>query len=96
MPNEIAYALSKSAIEMLTYTLSSEIAEKGITINAVNPGPNDTGWMNETEKMEIIKSFPKGRIGKPTDTANLIGYLISKEAEWITGQVIHSEGGFKR
>lgn len=96
MSSEIAYAITKSAIEMMTYTLSSEIAAKGITINAVNPGPNDTGWMNKETKKELIKSFPMGRIGKPTDTANLIGYLISKEAEWITGQIIHSEGGFKR
>jgi len=47
MPNEIAYAITKGAIETLTYTLSHKIASKGITINAVNPGPNDTGWMNE-------------------------------------------------
>lgn len=96
MPNEIAYAITKSAIENLTYTLSSEIAAKGITINAVNPGPNDTGWMNEAIKKDLVKSFPMERIGKPTDLANLVGYLISKEAEWITGQIIHSEGGFKR
>ena len=93
---EIAYAMTKSAIEMLTHTLSSEIAAKGITINAVNPGPNDTGWMNKEIKEELIKRFPMGRIGNPKDTANLIGYLISKEAEWVTGQIIHSEGGFKR
>ena len=96
MPNEIAYAITKSAIENLTYTLSSEIAAKGITINAVNPGPNDTGWMDSSLKKDLAKSFPMGRIGQPTDMANLIGYLISKEAEWITGQIIHSEGGFKR
>ena len=96
MPNEIAYAITKSAIENLTYTLSSEIAAKGITINAVNPGPNDTGWMDTTLKKDLIKSFPMGRTGQPADLANLIGYLISKEAEWITGQIIHSEGGFKR
>ena len=96
MPNEIAYAITKSAIENLTYTLSSEIAVKGITINAVNPGPNDTGWMNKELKKELIKSFPMGRMGQPSDIANLIAYLISEEAEWITGQIIHSEGGFKR
>jgi len=96
MPNEIAYAITKSAIENLTYTLSSEIATKGITINAVNPGPNDTGWMNRELEKDLIKSFPMGRIGQPTDIANLIAYLISEEAEWITGQIIHSEGGFKR
>lgn len=96
MPNEIAYAMTKSAIETLTYTLSSEIAARGITINAINPGPNDTGWMNTALKKQLMKRFPMGRIGNPTDTANLVGYLIKKEAAWITGQIIHSEGGFKR
>ena len=96
MPNEIAYAITKGAIETLTYTLSQEIAAKGITINAVNPGPNDTGWMDETLKQKLTNQFPMQRIGKPQDTANLIGFLTSEDAEWVTGQIIHSEGGFKR
>lgn len=96
MPNEIAYAITKGAIETLTYTLSQEIASKGITINAVNPGPNDTGWMDEPLKNKLISQFPMKRIGKPKDTAKLIGFLVSEDADWITGQIIHSEGGFKR
>lgn len=96
MPNEIAYAITKGAIETLTTTLSQEIASKGITINAVNPGPNDTGWMDEKMKKELLNQFPMHRIGKPKDTAKLIGFLASENAEWITGQIIHSEGGFKR
>jgi 3-oxoacyl-[acyl-carrier protein] reductase len=96
MPSEIAYAITKGAIETLTYTLSQEIAAKGITINAVNPGPNDTGWMDDQLKADLIKRFPMKRLGTPQDTANLIGFLASEEAEWITGQIIHSEGGFKR
>jgi 3-oxoacyl-[acyl-carrier protein] reductase len=96
MPNEIAYAITKGAIETLTYTLSQEIASKGITINAVNPGPNDTGWMDKKIKTELLNQFPMNRIGKPKDTAKLIGFLASEDAEWITGQIIHSEGGFKR
>ena len=96
MPNEIAYAITKGAIETLTYTLSQDIASKNITINAVNPGPNDTGWMDEKLRNALMKQFPMKRIGKPKDTAKLIGFLASEDAEWITGQVIHSEGGFKR
>ncbi len=96
MPNEIAYAITKGAIETLTYTLSQEIASKGITINAVNPGPNDTGWIDKKMKKELLNQFPMNRIGKPKDTAKLIGFLASEDAEWITGQIIHSEGGFKR
>jgi len=96
MPNEIAYAITKGAIETLTCTLSQEIASKGITINSVNPGPNDTGWMDKKMKSELLNQFPMGRIGTPKDTAKLIGFLTSEDAEWITGQIIHSEGGFKR
>lgn len=96
MPNELAYAMTKSAMEMMTTTLSSELASRGITINAVNPGPNETGWMDKDLKNELIKRFPTGRVGTPTDTASLIGFLVSEEAAWITGQIIHSEGGFKR
>ena len=96
MPNEIAYAITKGAIETLTYTLSQKIASMGITINAVNPGPNDTGWMNEELRNELMNQFPMKRIGKPEDTAKLIGFLASEDAGWITGQIIHSEGGFKR
>jgi 3-oxoacyl-[acyl-carrier protein] reductase len=96
MSNEIAYAITKGAIETLTYTLSQKIASKGITINAVNPGPNDTGWMNDKLKNELIQKFPMERIGTPEDTSKLIGFLVSKDAEWITGQIIHSEGGFRR
>lgn len=96
MSNEIAYAITKGAIETLTYTLSQTIAAKGITINAVNPGPNDTGWMDDDLKRELLKRFPMKRIGTPKDTAKLIGFLVSEDAEWITGQIIHSEGGFVR
>ena len=96
MPNEIAYAITKGAIETLTYTLAQEIASKKITINAVNPGPNDTGWMDENLKNELLQRFPMNRIGQPQDTANLIGFLVSEEGGWITGQTIHSEGGFIR
>lgn len=96
MSDEIAYAITKGAIETLTCTISQKIASKGITINAVNPGPNDTGWIDKKMKKELINRFPMKRLGRPQDTAKLIGFLSSEEAEWITGQIIHSEGGFIR
>ncbi|MFW5976640.1 MAG: SDR family oxidoreductase [Bacillota bacterium] len=96
MKNEVAYATTKGAIDALTITLSAELADKGITVNAVNPGPTDTGWINDELRQKLIKKFPKGRIGKPEDAANLVNFLSTDEAEWITGQIIHSEGGFMR
>jgi 3-oxoacyl-[acyl-carrier protein] reductase len=96
MNNEIAYAITKGAIETLTRTLSREIAKRGITINAVNPGLTDTGWLDEKQKKMFTDRFPMGRLGQPSDVAKLISFLVSEKAEWITGQIIHSEGGFIR
>ncbi|WP_211748656.1 SDR family oxidoreductase [Paenibacillus sp. Marseille-Q4541] len=96
MAGNIAYAATKGAIDAFTLTLSAEVASKGITVNAVNPGPTDTGWMSDDVKDYILTKSPKGRIGLPQDAARFITFLASDEAEWVTGQVIHSEGGFQR
>ena len=96
MPGELAYVATKGAIEAFTRTLAAEVGNKGITVNAVNPGPTDTGWMTEELKREIAPRFPSGRIGQPEDAAKLVAFLVSDEAAWITGQIIHSEGGFLR
>nr|WP_312857367.1 SDR family oxidoreductase [Neobacillus endophyticus] len=96
MPGELAYATTKGAIDALTITLSAELAPLGITVNAINPGPTDTGWMTESIKNELKPMFPFGRIGLPKDVAKAIKFLVSDEADWITGQIIHSEGGFRR
>ncbi|WHY01500.1 SDR family oxidoreductase [Neobacillus sp. DY30] len=96
MPGELAYAATKGAISAFTLSLSAELAPLGITVNAVNPGPTDTGWMNEEIRDWILPKFPLGRIGIPEDAARLVAFLASEEAEWITGQVLNSEGGFIR
>ena len=96
MSDEIAYAATKAAIENLTRTLSQELAKKDITINAVNPGLTDTDWLDNAQKELFIKRFPMGRLGQPTDAAKLIAFLVSENAAWVTGQTIHSEGGFIR
>ncbi|HEX2182098.1 MAG TPA: SDR family oxidoreductase [Rubrobacteraceae bacterium] len=96
MIGEIAYAATKGAIEALTVTLAAEVGHRGITVNAVNPGPTDTGWMTEELERELAPKFALGRLGEPEDAARLVAFLASEEAAWITGQVIHSEGGFLR
>ena len=96
MPGELAYVATKGAIEAFTRTLAVEVGHKGITVNAVNPGPTDTGWISEELEQEILQKFPLGRIGRPEDAARLVTFLASDEAAWITGQTIHSEGGFFR
>lgn len=96
MIEELAYAATKGAIAAFTRSLSAELAPIGITVNAVNPGPTDSGWMTEEIKQALLPKFLLGRIGNPDDAARLVAFLASVEASWITGQVIHSEGGFLR
>lgn len=96
MPGELAYAASKGAIEAFTVSFAAGVAELGITVNAVNPGPTDTGWMDDEVKAFLLPRFPFGRIGEPHDAARLIAFLASEAGGWITGQIINSEGGFRR
>lgn len=94
MPGKLAYVATKGAIEAFTVTLAVEVAPKGITVNAVDPGPTDTGWITEEIRRDLLPRFPMGRIGQPEDAARLIAFLASEDAGWITGQIIRSTGGF--
>ena len=96
LPGEIAYAAAKAAIAGLTLTISEELIDAGITVNTVNPGPVDTGYVTEADREATAVMFPQGRWGEPDDAARLITWLLTDEARWITGQVINSEGGFAR
>ena len=96
MLGELAYVATKGAIEAFTISLSAEVAAKGITVNAVGPGPTDTGNTTEEARRKLAKRFPTGRVGRPEDVARLVAFLAGEEAAWITGQIIHSEGGFLR
>ena len=93
MPGELAYAATKAAIEGFSRSLSAEVARFGVTVNAVDPGPTDTGWIPPDLKEKWKAEAPMNRIGRPEDAARLIRFLASAEAKWITGQVIHSRGG---
>lgn len=96
MPGNLAYVATKGAISAFTRSLSQELAPIGITVNAVNPGPTDSTWMNDEIRENLLPKFPMGRIGLPEDVARTIAFLASDEANWITDQIIHSEGGFIR
>jgi 3-oxoacyl-[acyl-carrier protein] reductase len=96
MPGELAYTASKGALEAFTRQLAAEVAHLGITVNAVGPGPNDTGWIDDDLRAELLPRFPMGRLGRPEDAAAVVAWLCSDEAGWVTGQVIHAEGGFVR
>ncbi|PIG91516.1 SDR family oxidoreductase [Gloeocapsopsis sp. IPPAS B-1203] len=93
MPKNLPYAITKGAIEALTISLSASLAEKGITVNAVDPGATDTGWMSAEFRDQLAMRSPFGRVGTPADAAHIILFLASAQAQWITGQIIRSRGG---
>lgn len=96
MPGEIAYAAAKAAIAGVALSIADQLADHGIRVNTVNPGPVDTGWLTPDLERSLAPQLPFGRLGQPEDPARLIAWLATDEARWITGQVINSEGGFAR
>ncbi|GAC1378176.1 MAG: SDR family oxidoreductase [Ktedonobacteraceae bacterium] len=94
MPEELAYIATKGAIDAFTLSLSAALISRGITVNAVDPGATDTGWMTEEVKQELLSHAPQGRLGQPEDAARLVAFLASDDASWISGQIIRSRGGF--
>jgi 3-oxoacyl-[acyl-carrier protein] reductase len=92
LPNELAYAATKGGVDAFTMSLSAAVAPRGITVNAVDPGPTDTGWMSEALRESLIANTPTGRVGVPQDAARLIVFLASGEGQWLTGQIIRSRG----
>lgn len=96
MPGELPYVLSKGAIQAATRTLADELADRGITVNAINPGPVDTGWPSAELRERLRPAFPAGRWGRPEDIAPVVNWLLSAESAWVTGQTIDAEGGFRR
>ena len=96
MPGELPYAVTKGAVHQMTRTLADALADDGITVNAVNPGPVDTGWPSDELREQLRDRFPAGRWGRPDDIAAVVSFLASADSGWITGQVIDAEGGFRR
>ena len=95
-PGQTNYVASKSAIEGFTRSLASEVASRNITANCVSPGFINTNMLDNIEpnKLEnMAKNIPCGRIGDPKDVANAVFFLASEESSYITGQVIHVNGG---
>jgi 3-oxoacyl-[acyl-carrier protein] reductase len=96
MADELAYAVTKGAVHQMTRSLADALADDGITVNAINPGPVDTGWPSDELRDELRGRFPAGRWGRPDDIAAVVAWLASPDSGWVTGQVIDAEGGFRR
>ena len=95
MRGTLAYAVTKAGLDAFTITFAAEVGHLGITVNAVDPGPTDSGWITPELQRQFLSRFALGRIGQPEDAARLIGFLAGPEGGWITGQVLRSRGGFE-
>ena len=92
------YAASKHAVEGLTKSAALEVASSGVRVNAVAPGPTDTGMLDRftgtpENKAALIASVPLGRIGKPDDIANTVRFLAAEATSFVTGQIVTVDGG---
>ena len=87
------YLGSKGALEQFTKGLAHELAPKGVTVNTVSPGFTETEMMSEPFRTVGIQMSPLKRIGMPKDIADVVAFVVSEEARWLTGQNIHAGGG---
>ena len=97
-PNASVYAASKHAVEGLTTSVALEVAGSGVRVNAVAPGPTETGMLNRftgsaERKAGLISTVPLGRVGEPDEVANAILFLCSDRASFISGHVLSVDGG---
>ncbi len=90
-----SYAASKHALESYSRTAAYELGKYGITVNIVAPGPVQTGWLDPNEETIIGLKTPLGRVGRPEDIADVIVFLASDQARWLTGQLLYVGGGWK-
>ena len=95
-PGQVNYSSTKSGLIGFTKSLSREVGTRGITVNAVAPGFINTAMtqaLNESQQQAILSQIPLGRMGEAEDIANAVTFLASEEASYITGTVLHVNGG---
>ena len=92
-PSEATYGASKFALESYTRSAASELGKFGINVNVVSLGPVQTGWITPELERELLPTIPLGRVGKPAEVADVIVFLASEQARWVTGQRIYVGGG---
>jgi 3-oxoacyl-[acyl-carrier protein] reductase len=95
MSDNLAYAASKAALAGATWSVADDLLGKGILLNTINPGPVNTGYLDDAPPA-LLDRFPQHRFGEPDDPTRLIAWLTSDDGEWMAGQVLNTEGGFRR
>jgi 3-oxoacyl-[acyl-carrier protein] reductase len=94
-PEEISYGASKAALESYSRSAALELSRFGITVNIVAPGPIQTGWISPEMETLLIPDQPLGRLGQPEDVADVVVFLASEQARWLTGQRLFVGGGHR-
>lgn len=93
--HEVSYGASKYAMESYSRAAASELGKYGITVNIVSPGPIQTGYITSELEQRVIADTPLGRVGQPEDVADVIVFLASEQARWLTGQLLFVGGGHR-
>ena len=91
----MSYAASKHAIESYSRSAAAELGKYGITVNVGAPGPIQTGYITPESEALICAGTPLGRLGAPADVADVIVFLASNQARWLTGQLLYVGGGWR-
>jgi 3-oxoacyl-[acyl-carrier protein] reductase len=91
----VSYAASKHAIESYSRSAAAEVGHYGVTVNVVAPGPIQTGYITPNHEAHIAEGTPLGRVGEPDDVADVMVFLASRQARWVTGQLIYVGGGWR-
>jgi 3-oxoacyl-[acyl-carrier protein] reductase len=94
-PGEVSYGASKAALESYSRSAAVELGPYGITVNVVAPGPIQTGWIPADAEEPIVADIPLGRMGRPDDVADVVVFLASEQARWVTGQRLFVGGGHR-
>ncbi|WP_444664208.1 SDR family oxidoreductase [Cellulomonas sp. CW35] len=90
----LPYGASKGALDRIVISAARELGPRGISANVLNPGPVDTGWMDDETRAALTAAHPLGRLGTPTDIAAVVAFLVSPEGRWVSGQLLQSDGAF--
>ena len=91
----LPYGASKGALDRIVLAAAHEFADLGVRANVINPGPIDTGWMSQEAKAFGVERTPARRLAGPEEPANLVAFLCSAQGQWINGQILFSNGGFR-
>ncbi len=92
-PGQVNYSAAKGAVIAATKALSAEVAKRNITVNAVAPGFINSDMTADLDEKELKKMIPANRFGEAQEVADLVSFLVSKKASYITGEIININGG---